>query len=103
MSEGPPPQETAEHRDPAQGLTYEQARLAYSIIGTLLEHSRALSDLVALMAQALDQETTDALTQTPHWNDYMDSRRAMERTRDDIERFTEVWTKLAEDKVSGEQ
>lgn len=78
-------------------LDYEQARLAYSIIESLLEHTRVVSDLVALMAQTLDEDTTKALTQTPVWSAYLDSRRAMERTRADVERFSEVMKILSED------
>ena len=80
-----------------RNLAYEQARLAYSIIGTLLEHTRVTQDLVALMAQVIDEETQKALTDTPHWAAYLDSRRAMERTREEIEKFAEVWTRLAEE------
>jgi len=68
----------------------EQARLAYTIIESLLEHTRVISDLIALMAQTLDEDTTKALTQTPVWTAYLDSRRAMERTRADVERFAGV-------------
>jgi predicted dinucleotide-binding enzyme len=68
-------------------LDQEQARLAYTIIESLLEHTRVVSDLIALMAQTLDEDTTKALTQTPVWTAYLDSRRAMERTRVDVERF----------------
>ena len=78
-------------------LDFEQARLAYSIIESLLEHTRIISDLIALMAQTLDPETTKALTNTPHWQAYLDSRRAMERTRDDVEKFAEVMKRLAEE------
>lgn len=78
-----------------KNLAYEQARLAYSIIQTLLEHTRVTSDLVALMAQALDEDTLNALTNTPHWAGYLDSRRAMERTREDVERFAAEWTRLS--------
>lgn len=81
----------------AHGLAYEQARLAYSIINALLEHTRVTSDLVALMAQVLGEETARALTQTPHWSAYLDSRRTLERTRQEIEQFAEVWTQLAGD------
>jgi hypothetical protein len=77
-------------------LDYEQAQLAYSIIQSLLEHTRVVSDLIALMAQTLDEDTTKALTQTPHWHAYLDSRRAMERTRADVERFAEAMKKLGE-------
>jgi hypothetical protein len=78
-------------------LAYEQARLAYSIIQSLLEHTRVTQDLVALMAQVIDEETQEALTNTPYWAAYLDSRRALERTREDIEKFSEVWTRLAEE------
>ena len=79
----------------SRDLDFEQARLAYSIISALLEHTRVVSDLIALMAQTLDEDTTKALTNTPHWKAYLDSRRAMERTRADVERFAEVMKKLA--------
>lgn len=79
-----------------QDLDYEQARLAYSIIESLLEHTRVVSDLIALMAQTLDEDTTKALTQTPVWTAYLDSRRAMERTRVDIEKFADVLKSLDE-------
>ena len=74
-----------------------QAKLAYSIITKLLEHTRIVSDLLALMAQVLDIETTKALTNTPQWQAYLDSRRAMERTQEDVKKFTEELTRLSED------
>ena len=72
------------------GLAYEQARLAYTIIQALLEHTRVTQDLVALMAQVIGDETQEALVNTPHWAAYLDSRRALERTRADVEQFTEL-------------
>ena len=78
-------------------LDYEQARLAYSIIESLLSHTRVVSDLVAVMAQALDDDTQKALTQTPNWTAYLDSRRELERTRQDVEKFAEVMKKLGGD------
>ena len=75
-------------------LNFEQAQLAYSIIETLVEHTRVVSDLIAMMAQVLDEDTTKALTQTPTWTAYLDSRRAMEKTRSDIEQFAEVIKQL---------
>jgi hypothetical protein len=82
---------------PRQGLAYEQARLAYHIINALLEHTRVTQDLVALMAQVIPEETQEALVNTPHWAAYMDSRRVLEHTRADVEKFAEVWTRLAEE------
>ncbi|HZH31483.1 MAG TPA: hypothetical protein VEY11_12030 [Pyrinomonadaceae bacterium] len=75
-------------------LDFAQARLAYSIIQTLLEHTTVLSDLVALMAQVIDEDTTRALTQTPNWAAYLESRRRMEATRADMEKFTEIMKRL---------
>ena len=80
-----------------RNLEYEQARLAYTIIQALLEHTRVTQDLVALMAQALDGDTQKALVTTPHWAAYLDSRGVMERTSADVEKFAEVWTRLAEE------
>ncbi len=77
-------------------LDYEQARLAYSIIESLLEHTRVVSDLIALMAQTLDEDTQKALTQTPVWTAYLDSRRLLERTRAEVEKFAEAMRKLGE-------
>ena len=78
-------------------LDYEQARLAYSIIDSLLSHTRVVSDLIAVMAQALDEDTTKALTQTPVWTAYLDSRRALERTHADVEKFAEIMKRLGEE------
>ena len=75
-------------------LDYDQARLAYSIIERLIEHTKVVSDLIALMAQVLDEDTTKALTQTPTWTAYLDSRRAMERTKVDVEKFADVLKQL---------
>ena len=86
--------------DAPRDLDQEQARLAYTIIESLLEHTRVVSDLIALMAQTLDQDTTRALTQTPVWTAYLDSRRALERTRADVEKFAEIIKNLSEETTS---
>ncbi len=73
-----------------------QFELAHSIIESLLEHTTVVSDLIALMAQALDPDTTKALTLTPQWQAYLESRRRMEQTRTEVEKFVEL-RKRAED------
>ena len=83
--------------DVARDLDAAQARLAYSIINSLLEHTRIVSDLVAVMAQTLDEDTQRALTQTPNWAAYLESRRTLERTRTDVEKFAEVMKKLSDE------
>ena len=74
----------------AEDIDYQQAQLAYSIIERLIEHNRVVSDLVATMAQVLDEDTTKALTQTPTWAAYLDSRRTLEQTKVDVEKFAEI-------------
>ena len=80
-------------------LDYAQAQLAYSIIENLIERTRIVSDLIALMAQVLDEDTTKALTQTPTWTAYLDSRRAMEKTKADVEKFAEIMKELSTDET----
>jgi hypothetical protein len=87
------PANTAEGNAPE----LDQAELAHSIIESLLEHTRVVSDLIAVMAQALDSDTTKALTQTAQWQAYLESRRQMERTRADVEKFAETMTNLDDD------
>ena len=88
---------TSDQTEQPRDLDFEQAQLAYSIIENLIEHTRIVSDLIALMAQVLDEDTTKALTQTPTWTAYLDSRRSMEKTKADIERFAAVLTQLKPD------
>ena len=87
-------EQTSDGVTPQRDLDFAQARLAHSIIESLLEHTHVVSDLIALMAQVLDEDTTGALTNTPQWKAYLDSRRVMEKTRDNVEKFTEVMKNL---------
>ena len=78
-------------------LDFPQAQLAYSIIENLIEHTRIVSDLIALMAQVLDEDSTKALTQTPTWTAYLDSRRSLEKTKVDMEKFAEALKEMRPD------
>lgn len=64
------------------------AKLAYTIIQSLLQANEAVSDLLVLMAHALDEEVTKALTNTAEWEKYLESKRNLENTKLQIERFT---------------
>lgn len=86
---------TAEPANEEPGL--DQNELAHSIIESLLDHTRVVSDLIALMAQALDEDTTKALTMTPQWQAYLESRRRMETTRAEVEKFVEISKRAVED------
>ena len=66
-----------------------QLELAHSIIESLVDHTRVVSDLIDLMAQALDPDTAKALTKTPQWEAYLESRRNMERVKEEIDKFAE--------------
>ncbi|MDQ3219226.1 MAG: hypothetical protein M3Q26_00560, partial [Acidobacteriota bacterium] len=64
------------------------AKLAYTIIQSLLQSNEALSDLLVVMAHALDEDVTKALTATHEWESYMESRRNLENTKLQIEKLT---------------
>jgi hypothetical protein len=66
------------------------AKLAYTIIQSLLEGHEALSDLLVVMAHALDEDVTKALTMTGEWQKYLESKRNLETTKKQIEEFTEA-------------
>lgn len=66
------------------------AKLAYSIIQSLLDSHEALSDLLVVMSHALDEDTLKALTGTNEWENYLESKRNLESTKVQMEKFTEV-------------
>lgn len=70
------------------------AKLAYTIIQSLLESNEALSDLLVVMAHALDEDVTKALTMTGEWQKYIESKRELENTKLQIEKLTEVLKEL---------
>lgn len=75
-------------------LDLSNAKLAYTIIDSLLQHNETLGDLIAAMAQALDEDTQAALTATNQWQNYLESRRGLETTKVQIEKFVEELKKL---------
>ena len=70
------------------------AKLAYTIIQSLLKSNEALSDLLVVMAHVLDEDVVKALTNTNEWENYLESRRELENTKLQIEKFTEELKKL---------
>ena len=73
------------------------AKLAYTIIQSLLQANESLSDLLVVMAHALDEDVTKALTLTGEWQKYLESKRELEVTKDQIEKFTAVLKGLEND------
>ena len=65
----------------------------------LLKNQEALSDLLALMAHALDEDVAKALTNTNEWEKYLEAKRELENTRLQIEKFTEELKKIGKRKL----
>ena len=78
-------------------IDYPNAKLAYTIIQSLLKNQEALSDLLAVMAHALDEDVAKALTNTNEWEKYLEAKRELDNTKLQIEKFIEELKKL-EDK-----
>ena len=70
------------------------AKLAYTIIQSLLDGHEALGDLLILMSHALDEDVLKALTKTNEWEKYLESKRTLESTHLQIEKFTETLKRL---------
>ena len=66
------------------------AKLAYTIIQSLLDGHEALSDLLVLMSHAVDEDVLKAMTLTGEWEKYLESKRNMENVSAQIEKLTEV-------------
>ncbi len=78
----------------ALDIDLPNAKLAYTIIHSLLDNHEAISDLLAVMAHALDEDVAKALTNTNEWEKYLEAKRGLENTKIQIEKFTEELQKL---------
>lgn len=70
------------------------AKLAYTIIQSLLDGHEALSDLLVLMSHAVDEDVLKAMTLTGEWEKYLESKRNMENVSVQIEKLTEELKRL---------
>lgn len=75
-------------------LDESNAKLAYTIIQSLLDSHQALSDLLVVMSHALDEDVLKALTGTNEWQAYLESKRNLETTRAQIDKFTDELRKI---------
>jgi hypothetical protein len=75
-------------------LDAPNAKLAFTIIQSLLDGHEALGDLLVVMAHALDEDTLKALANTAEWQKYLDSKRQLETTHVQIEKLTETFKVL---------
>ena len=74
----------------------ENAKLAYTIIQSLLNANEALSDLLVVMSHAMDEDVIKAMTNTGEWESYLESKRTLEVTNRQIELFVGELAKLDE-------
>jgi hypothetical protein len=75
-------------------LDRPNAKFAYTIIQSLLKGHEALSDLLVVMSHALDEDVVKALTKTGEWESYLESKRELDDTKKQIEKFTEILKEL---------
>ena len=68
----------------------QDAKLAYTIIQSLLDGHEALGDLLVVMSHALDEDTLKALTQTSQWERYLESKRNLTTAQEQIQKFTDI-------------
>lgn len=70
------------------------AKLAYTIIHSLLDGHESLSDLLVVMSHALDEDVLKALINTAEWESYLESKRNLGNTKLQIEKFTDELKRL---------
>ena len=75
--------------DELQDIDLPNAKLAYTIIQSLLDGHEALSDLLVLMSHAVDEDVLKAMTNTGEWERYLESKRNLEQTKVQLDLFTE--------------
>jgi hypothetical protein len=78
----------------SQDIDLPNAKLAYTIIQSLLDGHEALSDLLVVMSHAMDEDVLKALTATGEWEKYLESKRNLETTKAQIEKFTDELRRL---------
>lgn len=78
-------------------LERPHAMLAYTIIQSLLKGHEALSDLLVVMSHALEEDVVKAMTRTSEWESYLESKRELEQTKKQIEKFTEILRELEDE------
>lgn len=75
-----------EQKQPEWNL--ESAQAAYGVIAVYVEHAQAAGAVIALLASALGEERVTPIAQSPYWQNYMASKRAIADAKADIDRLT---------------
>ncbi|MDH3531203.1 MAG: hypothetical protein OEQ28_16715 [Acidobacteriota bacterium] len=75
----------------------ENAKLAYTIIQSLLNANEALSDLLVVMSHAMEEDVIKAMTNTGEWETYLESKRTLETTNKQIELFVTALERIEDD------
>lgn len=66
----------------------ESAQTAYGVIAAYVDHAQAAGIIIAMLASALGEERVASIAQSPYWQNYMASKRAIADAKADIDRLT---------------
>jgi hypothetical protein len=68
----------------------ESAEIAYRVIASYVEHTNVSGMVIAMLAGALGEERLKAIAQSPYWQSYLASKRAIAEAKVDLERLTRM-------------
>jgi hypothetical protein len=74
----------------ASEWSIESAEIAYSVIARYVEHTNISGMIIALLASALGEERLKPIAQSPYWQSYLASKRAITEAKVDVERLTRM-------------
>lgn len=77
----------------------EYAESAYTVISRYVDHVQVSGMLIGLLAARLGEENLGFLLENQTWKDYMNSKRDLEASREDIEGLTKLIAKLRGENV----
>jgi len=76
----------------------ESAEIAYRVIARYVEHTNISGMIIALLAGAVGEERLKPIAQSPYWQSYLASKRAITEAKEDIERLTRMLNEKHETK-----
>jgi hypothetical protein len=80
----------ADQTQAAAEWNIESAEIAYSVIARYVEHTNISGMIIALLASALGEERLKPIAQSPYWQSYLASKRAITEAKVDVERLTRM-------------
>lgn len=90
-------------KDSNSPLDFATAQSTYKIIVALLDQVEASSGLITLLASVLGEKSTQGITQTSAWANYLTAKRALETLHPELDRFVATVNKLADENAQNQQ